>query len=119
MNVLAKPILAATALSILSLPACSTYGDPWRDGYYEREYRPGRYDPYALGRNDRIWRGSDDRYYCRRRDGTVGLVVGAGIGAVLGNIIAPRGSKTVGSILGATGGAAVGYAIERGELRCE
>ena len=42
-----------------------------------------------------------------------------GVGALLGNLIAPRGSKTLGTIIGGAGGAAIGYAIERGELRCE
>jgi outer membrane lipoprotein SlyB len=114
------PILAAAALTMIPLAGCAT-NDPFGsyDGYYERYYRPGRYDPYPLGRDDYVYRGNDDRYYCRRPDGTVGLVVGAGVGGVLGNLIAPRGSRTLGSILGAAGGAAVGYAIERGEVRCE
>jgi hypothetical protein len=37
---------------------------------------------------------------------------------VLGNIIAPNGSKTIGAIIGAAGGAIAGRAIERGEVRC-
>lgn len=113
-----KFLLPVAVLAIMPLSACTTYGD--RDRYdWSRDYRPGRYDPYVLGRDDSIYRGYDGRYYCKRRDGTVGLVVGAGIGGLLGNLIAPRGSKTIGSIIGAAGGAAVGYAIERGEVRCE
>jgi outer membrane lipoprotein SlyB len=108
---------AAAALAATPLAGCATYDDPY-DGYYERHYRAGAYDPYPLGYNDRIYRGSDGRYYCTRRDGTVGLIVGGGVGAVLGNVIAPRGSKTIGTIIGAAGGAAVGYAIERSDLRC-
>ena len=117
-----SPILAAVALAAMPLAGCATYGDPYDDpydGYYERQYRAGTYDPYPLSRNDRIYRGSDGRYYCQRRDGTIGLVVGAGVGALLGNLIAPRGSNTIGTIIGAAGGAAIGYAIERGEMRCE
>ena len=34
-----------------------------------------------LGYNDRIYRGQNGSYYCRRNDGTTGLIVGAGIGA--------------------------------------
>ncbi|WP_129794132.1 glycine zipper 2TM domain-containing protein [Sphingosinicella sp. CPCC 101087] len=115
------PLIAAAALTLVPLAGCATYNDPFgsSDGYYERQYRAGRYDPYPLGRDDYVYRGNDGRYYCRRRDGTVGLVVGAGVGAVLGNLIAPRGSRTLGSILGAAGGAAAGYAIERQDLRCE
>ena len=93
---------------------------------YETDYDAARYyrdDPRyqerVLGAEDEVYRGSDGRYYCRRRDGTIGLVVGAGVGGLLGNLIAPRGSKTVGTIIGAAGGAAIGYAIERQQLRCE
>jgi outer membrane lipoprotein SlyB len=113
-----KPFFAAAVLAIMPLSACATYGD--RGGGYDwsRDYRSGSYEPYALSRDDEIYRGGDGRYYCKRRDGTVGLVVGAGVGGLLGNLIAPRGSKTLGTILGAAGGAAVGYAIERGEVRC-
>jgi hypothetical protein len=112
--------LCAAALALAPLGACATtYDDPYGDGYYERQYRAGTYEPYPLARDDYVYRGSDGRYYCRRRDGTIGLVVGAGVGAVLGNLIAPRGSRTLGAIIGAAGGAAVGYAIERQEMRCE
>lgn len=112
---------AAAALALVPATACTTAGDPWSgyDGYYDRYYNAGSYQPYAIGRNDTIYRGSDGRYYCRRHDGTVGLVVGAGAGALLGNLIAPRGSKTIGTIIGAAGGAAIGYAIDRGELQCQ
>ncbi len=111
------PILAAAALAIMPLSACTTTND----GYYgwERDYHAGTYEPYALGPSDEIYRGQDGRYYCKRRDGTVGLVIGAGIGGLLGNLIAPRGSKTIGTIIGAAGGALAGRAIERGEVRCE
>lgn len=96
----------------------------WRS-YDERHFEPGRrnYDAaryyrsgagYRLGRNDRIYRGSDNRYYCRRDDGTTGLIVGAMAGGVLGNIISPGGYKTLGTILGAGGGALIGRAIDDG-----
>ena len=38
---------------------------------------------------------------------------------VLGNIIAPGGSKTLGTILGAAGGAAVGAAVDKDQVRCD
>ena len=112
----APHLFAAAALAAAPLGACAT-SDPY-DGYYERHYQAGAYEPYPMGYDDRVYRGSDGRYYCRRRDGTIGLVVGAGVGALLGNLIAPRGSRTIGTIVGAAGGAAIGYAIERGEVRC-
>jgi outer membrane lipoprotein SlyB len=71
-----------------------------------------------LARNDRIYRGSDNRYYCRRDDGTTGLIVGGMAGGVLGNIIAPGGSKTLGAILGAGAGALIGRAIDDGDIVC-
>ena len=43
-----------------------------------RYYRSGRYGPYRLGRNDRIYSGYDNRYYCRRDDGTTGRLQDAG-----------------------------------------
>jgi hypothetical protein len=116
-------LLLAAALSLAPLAACTTYGDDGR-GYRDRgydwtAYHEGSYEPYALGRDDYVYRGEDGRYYCKRRDGTVGLVVGGAVGGLLGSLIAPRGSKTLGTILGAAGGAAVGIAVERGEVRCQ
>ena len=94
--------------------------DPGYNGYYaDRYYREGRHaHERRLGRRDRVYRGQDGRYYCRRPDGTTGLIVGGIAGGVLGNIIAPGGSETLGTILGAGAGALAGRAIERGEVRC-
>jgi len=94
--------------------------DPSYGGYYaDRYYREGSgYRERRLTRNDRIYRGRDGRYYCRRPDGTTGLVVGAIAGGILGNIIAPGGSETLGTILGAGVGAVLGREIDRGDVRC-
>ena len=92
----------------------SGYWDASR--YYRRDDRA--YRARRLGRNDRIYRGSDDRYYCRRDDGTSGLIIGGITGGVLGNIIAPGGSRTLGTIVGAAAGAAVGRAVDRGDVVC-
>lgn len=75
------------------------------------------YEPRRLSRGDRIWRDGD-RYYCRRDNGTTGLVIGAGVGALLGRTIDTRGDRTVGTLLGAIGGGLLGREIDRGELRC-
>jgi len=82
----------------------------YRDGRYYREHR--------LGRNDRIYRGYDGRYYCRRSDGTTGLIIGAVAGGLLGNALDTGRSSTLGTILGAGGGALIGRSIDRGEVRC-
>ena len=102
------------------------YEEKWREdgpgGNWDpaRHYRrdDGRHGPRRLGRNDRIYRGSDDRYYCKRDDGTVGLVLGGIAGGALGNIIAPGGSKTLGTIVGAGAGALIGKAIDDGDIVC-
>jgi hypothetical protein len=93
-----------------------------RDGYWDarRYYRADdrRYPPRRLYRNDWIYRGSDDRYYCRRDDGTTGLVLGGIAGGAFGHIIAPGGAKTLGAIIGAGAGALIGRAIDAGEIVC-
>ena len=84
-----------------------------------RYYREGsQYRERQLTRRDRIYRGSDGRYYCRRSDGTTGLIVGAVAGGVLGNVIAQGDSKLLGTIIGAAAGGVIGRAIDRGEMRC-
>lgn len=85
-----------------------------------RYYRQGdRYRSRRLGRNDRVYRGSDDRYYCKRDDGTTGLIIGGMSGAVLGTIIAPGESKVLGTIIGAGAGALIGRAIDDGDIVCK
>jgi hypothetical protein len=85
-----------------------------------RYYRRGNGQSRRLGRNDRIYRGSDDRYYCRRDDGTTGLIVGGVAGGVLGHIIAPGGSKTLGTLIGAGAGALLGRHVDKDDnVVCE
>jgi uncharacterized protein YcfJ len=61
----------------------------------------------------REWRGRDGRRYCRKPDGTTGLVVGAVGGALVGRTIDTGGDRTAGTVLGAVGGALLGREIER------
>lgn len=91
------------------------YGGYYADSYYREDNR--RYRERRLGANDRVYRGQDGRYYCRRPDGTTGLVVGGIVGGVLGNLIAPGGSKVLGTLLGGAGGAIAGNAIDKNEQR--
>lgn len=89
--------------------------DPRYNGYYPENYyrNDRRYRQRQVQTNERIYRGRDNRYYCRRSDGTTGLIVGGIAGGALGNIIAPGDSKTLGTVLGAIGGAVAGRAIDR------
>lgn len=90
-------------------------------GYYkvkgDRDYRHHRREQ-AIRRDTRIWRGKDNRYYCRRDDGTTGLLIGGAAGAVIGSQVAGRGDKTLGALLGGVGGALLGREIDRSDYRC-
>ncbi|WP_066719833.1 glycine zipper 2TM domain-containing protein [Sphingomonas pituitosa] len=95
--------------------------DPAYNGYYaDRYYREDqRARERRLSRNDRVYRGQDGRYYCRRNDGTTGLIVGGVAGGLLGNLIAPGGSQTLGTLLGAAAGAAAGRSVDRNNVTCK
>jgi hypothetical protein len=61
----------------------------------------------------KTWRGADGRLYCKKPNGTTGLIVGAGAGALAGRAIDGGGSRATGTILGAAVGALVGRHVER------
>ena len=121
-----KTILTA-ALIAVAAPAAPVFADPppWAPAHGRRHHDAMRYDryrryatPQRLDYNDRIWRGNDGRYYCRRDNGTTGLIVGAAVGALLGRSLDRGRDRTVGTVVGAAGGALLGRAIDRGELSC-
>jgi hypothetical protein len=94
---------------------------PGPGGYYyaDQYYRDGRYyRERRLSRYDRIYRGRDGRYYCRRSDGTTGLIIGAGIGALIGHSIDDGRSSLLGTLIGGAAGAAIGREVDRGQVRC-
>ena len=95
-------------------------GDRYAINYdASRYYRPGRYAERRLTARDQIYRGSDGRYYCRRGNGTIGLVVGAAAGALLGNAIDGGSNRVAGTLIGGALGALAGQAVDRGEdIRC-
>jgi len=87
------------------------YSDGYnRDDGYRRGYRDDRRGYYDNGYNDR-------RYYNntrnRCRSGDSGTIIGAIAGGLLGNVVAGRGDRTLGTVLGAGGGALAGRAIDR------
>ncbi|WP_298467240.1 glycine zipper 2TM domain-containing protein [uncultured Erythrobacter sp.] len=91
----------------------------YRGDRYGRYDRHGRYrEPRKIRRGDRVWRGRDGRYYCKRGNGTTGLIIGAAGGALLGRAIDTRGDRTVGTLLGGALGAVLGREIDRGSARC-
>jgi Ni/Co efflux regulator RcnB len=93
--------------------------EPGYNAYYaDRYYRPGNYRERRLGRNERIYRGRDGRYYCRREDGTTGLIVGGAVGALIGNQIDNGDSSVLGTLIGGIAGALIGRELDRGGLRC-
>lgn len=113
-----KSILAAAcaAITVTATPAMAD--DRNNNNRPEYDSR-GRYiEPQPVGNNDTVWRGKDGRYYCKRNNGTTGLLVGAAGGALLGRTIDTRGERATGTILGAVGGALLGREIERRSARC-
>ncbi len=90
-----------------------------------RYYRDdARYTERRLSEQDEVYRGSDGRYYCKRNDGTTGLIVGAIGGGVLGNVIDGGRNRVGGTLIGGALGALLGNSIERGsnnnnsDVRC-
>ncbi len=96
--------LAIPAVIVTSAPASAHRGYRGYNSYYANN-GPGE------------WRGDDGRYYCRRSDGTVGIIVGGAGGALLGRAVDTRGSRATGTILGAAAGALLGREIAR-KRRC-
>ena len=85
--------------------------------YRAPAYQSRAYYGEPVYQNTRVWRGDDNRYYCRKSNGTTGLLIGGAAGALLGREIAGRGDRTLGAILGAAGGALLGKSIDGG-TRC-
>ena len=103
-------------------------GDRW-EHRRDRNRGDSRYDQGYYGQNtyqqpyynntNQVWRGDDGRYYCKKKNGTTGLIVGGAAGALIGRSIAGRGVNTLGTILGAAGGALLGREVARsGSRRC-
>lgn len=90
-------------------------GDQNRNWEPSQHYQARSRGERRLTRKDRIYKGRDGRAYCRRNDGTTGLVVGALGGGVLANLV---GGNTLETMLGAGGGALLGRAIDRGQVKC-
>jgi hypothetical protein len=84
-------------------------------------YRSGStYQERTLASDDRVYRGNDGRYYCKRNDGTTGLILGAVGGGILGNVIDGGHSRTAGTLIGGAVGAFAGKSIDQNnsQVRC-
>jgi uncharacterized protein YcfJ len=97
-------VMALTAVS-LAIPATMAFPTS------SAEARKSQY---------REWRGRDGRTYCKKNNGTTGLIVGGVGGALLGRTIDTHGNRAVGTIGGAALGALAGREIDRGgsKRRC-
>jgi hypothetical protein len=117
-----KFLIAAALATVVTLPVATPsaeaqrYRDRDHNGYYDRY---GRYrEPRRISRSDNVWRGRDGRYYCKRQNGTTGLIIGGAVGALLGREVDGGRNRTLGTILGAAGGGLLGREIDRGGLKC-
>ncbi len=111
-----KTLLALAAATLVVPGAAVVAADGFSVSKASAVYKPDI--SYQSRENFRSWRGKDGRTYCRRKNGTTGLVIGAAVGGVAGHEIAGRGDKTVGTIIGAAGGALLGREIDKGRRRC-
>ena len=99
-------IAAAAGLAVPAVPAMA------HDTGYRHSHR--------VDSGVNYWRGDDGRYYCKRSNGTVGLLVGGAAGALIGRAIDTRGERATGTIIGAAAGALLGREVQqnRSKARC-
>lgn len=119
---LAQAALAALLAAPVAAQSDNDYG--WR-GDRNSDWDPARHyterdrEERELAANDRVYRGSDGRYYCKRSDGTTGLIVGAAAGGILGNIIDSGHNRAAGTLIGGALGALAGRSIaQSNDIRC-
>ena len=101
--------LVAVTMTVPALPtaAYAQYRAPGYSRYYDGN---GYY-------HGPTWRGRDGRLYCRRSNGTTGLIIGGAAGALIGRAIDGGRSRATGTILGAAAGALLGREIQRSSSR--
>ena len=102
--------IAAAALMVPAVPAAAD-PPPWAPAHGKRAKDARNY--YTSGNGVRYWRGDDGRYYCKRSNGTTGLIVGGAAGALAGRAIDTRGDRATGTIIGAAAGALLGREVQR------
>ncbi|RST30886.1 hypothetical protein HMF7854_08560 [Sphingomonas ginkgonis] len=98
-----RKMVMALAATSMALPATSVMlptvagAQNYNNGYYQ----------------GRVWRDQDGRYRCKRGNGTTGLLLGAGGGALVGSAL----GGTTTTILGAAAGGLLGRHIDRKNSR--
>ncbi|MDF7777220.1 glycine zipper 2TM domain-containing protein [Sphingomonas sp. AOB5] len=129
--------LSALAVAIPAMPSAAVAQNYRNDSRYERDYRDDYRQDYRQDRRDDrrqdrryaryynnqgyysgpTWRGRNGENYCRRSDGSTGLLIGAVGGALVGRTIDTRGDRTAGTLLGAVIGGLIGNSIEKDNNR--
>jgi hypothetical protein len=119
--------LAASSVALTAVPAEARHNH-YRQSYsqyqgYNQDYGYNGYDSRygdPVYSNTRVWQGHDGNYYCRKKDGTTGLIVGAAAGALLGRSVAGYGDRTLGTVIGGALGALLGKTVAQntGNSRC-
>ena len=100
-----RKLILAVSATAMAVPA--TMAVPMDSAQAQsRYYRNGAY--YGP-----TWRGADGRVYCRRSNGTVGLIIGGAAGALVGRAVDGGRNRTAGTIVGAAAGALIGREIAR------
>jgi uncharacterized protein YcfJ len=99
-----RTILLGLAAATLAIPATFAVPVEGAQARRDREYQ-------------REWRGRDGRTYCRKSNGTTGMIIGGVGGALVGRTIDTRGERTTGTLLGAAAGALAGKSIDS-KRRC-
>ena len=126
--------LAASGMAVGAVPATAAdfhapgyQAAPSEDGwnrhrnryrYDERNYSQQAYYGEPVYRETRVWRGNDGRTYCRKKDGTTGLIIGGAAGALIGREVDGGRDRTLGTILGAAAGALLGREVDGHGTRC-
>lgn len=127
-------LIAALAVAVPTLAAAHGNGNHrqhYNSGYaqydqgygrqsyngYDARYDNSRYQNSRYDNGPSEWQGNDGRTYCRRSDGTVGLIVGGGAGALIGRAMDGGRNRATGTILGAAAGALIGQSIAK-KRRC-
>lgn len=114
-----KKAMLAIAIGAAALPAAPALADPppWAPAHGYRA-KHGHVAYRTTDNGIRYWQGNDGRYYCRRSNGTTGLLIGAAAGALAGRAIDRHGDRATGTIIGGVAGALIGREIDRGSARC-